>query len=185
MTTCWLHGQTRVYYNQSTTPLTHWPFRRQTAKRSEVSPEVNLMGWPRLKCLGPGSGHPTSFPFLLCTTRSTSSAHRTSPSTRSTLAMRFLSTCNSHSFFPRRTNSTYSQYPQPYRISAHRGTPNLSSTLSPHLAVSCTAVPLPVRCRLSVISYHYDFALLAFTVSMCETLLSRSYIVIKWSLEQM
>ena len=50
-----MHGQTRVYCNQSTTPLIHWPFRRQTAKQPEVSPEVNLMGWPRLKCLGPGS----------------------------------------------------------------------------------------------------------------------------------
>ena len=81
---CWLHGQTRVYYNQSTTPLTHWPFRRQTTKRSEVSLEVNLMGWPRLKCLGPGSEHPTSLFLLLWVTRSAISAHRTSPSPRST-----------------------------------------------------------------------------------------------------
>ena len=37
-------GQTRVYYNQPTTPLAHWPFRRQIAGRLEVSPEVILMG---------------------------------------------------------------------------------------------------------------------------------------------
>ena len=99
------------------------------------------------------------------------------------LTVRFLSTRKSHGFFPCHTTSTYSQYFQPYRISAHRGTPNLSSTLSPQLAVSCTAAPLPMRYRLSAISYHYDFALLALTVPMCETLLPRSYIVIKWSLE--
>ena len=40
-------GETRVYYNQPTTPLAHWPFRRQTAKRPEVSREVILMGWPK------------------------------------------------------------------------------------------------------------------------------------------
>ena len=48
------------------------------------------MGWPRLKCLGLGSGHPTSFPFLLCATKSTSSAHHTSPSTRSTFSRAML-----------------------------------------------------------------------------------------------
>ena len=85
-----MHGQTRVYYNQSTTPLTHWPFRRQTAKRSKVSPEVNLMGWPRLKCLGPGSTHPTSLLLLLRFTRSAISAHRTSSSTRSTFSRAIL-----------------------------------------------------------------------------------------------
>ena len=37
-----LRGQTRVYYNQPTTPLAHWPFRQQTTKRHEVSPEVIL-----------------------------------------------------------------------------------------------------------------------------------------------
>ena len=99
------------------------------------------------------------------------------------LPMRFLPTRKSYDFFPRLTTSTYSQYFQPYRISAHRGTPNLSSTLSPQLAVSRTAAPLPVRYRLSAISYHYNFAPLALTVSTCATLLPRSYIVIKWSLE--
>ena len=102
---CWLHGQTRVYYNQSTTPLNHWPFRRHTAKRSEVSPEVNLMGWPRLKCLGPGSAHPTFLLLLPWVTRSAISVHHTSPSTRSpfgrailihTQVARFLPT--SHNF---------------------------------------------------------------------------------------
>ena len=24
---CWLSGQTRVYYHEPTTPLSHWPFR--------------------------------------------------------------------------------------------------------------------------------------------------------------
>ena len=41
------YGQTRVYCNVPTTPLAHWPFRRQTAGRPEVSPEVILMGWPK------------------------------------------------------------------------------------------------------------------------------------------
>ena len=141
------------------------------------------MGRPRLKCLGPGSVHPTSFSLLLCATRSTSSAHRTSPSTRSTFSRVILTHAQVARFLPTSHTSTYSQYFQPYRISAHRGTPNLSSTLSPQLAVSRTAAPLPMRYRLSAISYHYDFALLALTVSTCETLLPGSYIVIKWSLE--
>ena len=46
-TICWSSGQTQVYYNEPTTPLAHWPFRRQTAERPEVSPEVILMGWLR------------------------------------------------------------------------------------------------------------------------------------------
>ena len=81
-----MHGQTRVYYNQPTTPLAHWPFRRQTAKRSEVSPEVNLMGWPRTQvswtmfCCSP-----TFLLFLLLVARSTISTPRTSPFTRSSL----------------------------------------------------------------------------------------------------
>ena len=141
------------------------------------------MGWPRLKCLGPGSEHPTSSFLLLRATRSTSSAHRTSPSTRSASTRAMLTLRKSHGFLSRRTTPTYSQYFQPYRISAHRGTPNLSPMLSPQLAVSRTAAPLPVRCHLSAISYHYNFALLALTVSLCVPLLSRSYIVIKWSLE--
>ena len=40
-------------------------------------------------------------------------------------------------------------------------------------------VPLPVRYRLSAISYLCDLALLVLTVSMCATLLPRSYTVIK------
>ena len=139
------------------------------------------MGWPRLKCLGPSSEHPTSSFSLLRATRSTSSVHRTSPSTRSASTRAMLTLRKSHGFLSRRTTPTYSQYFQPYRISAQRGTPNLSPTLSPQLAVSRTAAPLQVRYRLSAISYRSNFALLALTVPMCETLLLRSYIVIKWS----
>ena len=36
--------QTRVYFIIPTKPLAHWPFRRQTAERLEVSPEVILNG---------------------------------------------------------------------------------------------------------------------------------------------
>ena len=36
--------QTRVYFIVPTKPLAHWPFRRQTAERLEVSPEVILDG---------------------------------------------------------------------------------------------------------------------------------------------
>ena len=39
-----LSGQTRVFFNVPTKPLAHWPFRRQTTERSEVSPEVILDG---------------------------------------------------------------------------------------------------------------------------------------------
>ena len=143
---------------------------------------MNLMGWPRLKCLGPGSAHPTSSSHS-CEPQDQQAQRIAHPLLLAALlVLRFLSTRKSHGFFPRRTTSTYSQYSQPYRIAAHRGTPNLSSTLSPQLAVSRTAAPLPVRYHLSAISYHYNFALLALTVSTCETLLPRSYIVIKWSL---
>ena len=55
----WKHvlvtGQTWVYYNEPTTPLAHWPFRRQTAERSEVSPKVILMGWPKTQVSRSGS----------------------------------------------------------------------------------------------------------------------------------
>ena len=37
-------AQTRVYFIVPTKPLAHWPFRWQTAERTEVSPEVILYG---------------------------------------------------------------------------------------------------------------------------------------------
>ena len=64
---CWSSGQTRVYYHEPTTPLAHWPFRRQTAERPEVSLEVILMGWSRTQVSRLGSvWHPmcVSQPFL-------------------------------------------------------------------------------------------------------------------------
>ena len=140
------------------------------------------MGWPRLKCLALGSVHPTFLSLTPYESQGQLYLRITHPLLLAALlAVRFLSTRKSHGFFPRRATSTYSQYLQPYRISAHRGTPNLSPTLSPQLAVSRTAAPLPVQYRLSAISYRSNFVLLVLTVPMCETLLLRSYIVIKWS----
>ena len=64
------YGQTRVYCNVPTTPLAHWPFRRQTAERPEVSPEVILMGWPKTQVSS------TRFCSILCASRSSSQPMR-------------------------------------------------------------------------------------------------------------
>ena len=37
-------GRPGFTYNVPTTPLTHWPFRKQTTEQPEVSPEVILDG---------------------------------------------------------------------------------------------------------------------------------------------
>ena len=157
-----MHGKTWVYYNQSTTPLTHWPFRRQTAKRSEVSPEVNLMGWPRLKCLGLGSAHPTSSFLLLRTTRSTSSAHRTSPSTRSTFTRAILTHAQVARFLPASHNfHLFTIFPTLSHLCAPRNTQPLynakpSARSIAHRSSSAGAISplcdiLPLRlCALSM-----------------------------------
>ena len=175
-----MHGQTRVYCNQSTTPLIHWPFRQQTAKRSEVSPEVNLMGWPRLKCLGPGSGHPTSFLLLPRVTRSAVTARRSSLLLATLSTVRFLPTRKSHGFFSRRTTSTYSQYLLPYRIAAHRRTttPSQRQTLSSQYRAP------QLLCRCDIASLRYSTSTtgaLTLAMSTREAQPPGSYTMIKQS----
>ena len=133
------------------------------------------MGWPRLKCLGPGSAHPTYLLFPL----HTSLAQLARRVTRSRLLaallpVRCLTLRRSHDFLSRRTTSTYSQPSNPYRISAHRGAPILFSRLSPQLAVSRIAAPLPMRYRFSAIPYHCDFTLLTLIAPMCDTTSQKS-----------
>ena len=136
---------------------------------------MNLMGWPRLKCLGPGSAHPTYLLFLLHTSLDQLARRVTHfLLLAALLLMRSLPLRKSHDFLSRHTTSTYSQHSNPYHISAHRGTPILSSTLSPQVAVSRIAAPLPMRYRLSAISHHYDFALLTLIAPMCDTTSQKS-----------
>ena len=141
------------------------------------------MGWPRLKCLGPGSVHPTSFLLLLRATRSTSSAHRTSHSTHSTFTRAMLNPAQvarfplaSHNFhlltiFPTLSHLCAPRNTRPL-LNAKPSAHSIAQRSSSADAISPLCDILPLRpCALSV------------DCADVRTSTSQKNIVSNWSLE--